>query len=222
MDWIVGELVKTLKELGIAENTIVMFGSDNGPEVPTVIAMRRDHKHDGAKPWRGVKRDQWEGGHRTPFIVKWPKVIKAGSVSDELMSLTDVFATCATITGSTFPKDAGEDSFDLNAVFRGTQKDALRPYLLQQTFAKKLSIRQGDWKLIAHKGSGGNNYDKVNEWSMGQYALLNTDPDAPMQLFNLKDDPGETTNLYSKNPEMVKKLKALLEESIRTGRTGPE
>lgn len=222
MDWIVGELMKTLKELGIAQNTIVMFGSDNGPEVPTVIAMRRDHKHDGAKPWRGVKRDQWEGGHRTPFIVKWPKVIKGGSVSDELVSLTDVFATCAAITGSIYPKNSGEDSFDLNAVFRGMQKGALRPYLLQQTFAKKLSIRQGDWKLIAHKGSGGNNYDKVNEWSMGQYALPERDPEAPMQLFNLKDDPGETINLYSQNPEIVNKLNALLEESIRTGRTGPE
>ncbi|NCF86420.1 MAG: sulfatase-like hydrolase/transferase, partial [Verrucomicrobiaceae bacterium] len=72
MDWIVGELMKTLHELGIAENTLVMFASDNGPEVPTVIAMRRDYKHDGAKPWRGVKRDQWEGGHRTPFLVRWP------------------------------------------------------------------------------------------------------------------------------------------------------
>ena len=72
MDWIVGELMKTLEELGVADNTIVMFASDNGPEVPTVNAMRRDHKHDGARPWRGVKRDQWEGGHRTPFIVRWP------------------------------------------------------------------------------------------------------------------------------------------------------
>lgn len=222
MDWIVGELIQTLENLGIANNTIVMFGSDNGPEVPTVIAMRRDHKHDGAKPWRGVKRDQWEGGHRTPFIVKWPKVIKAGSVSNEPVSLTDIFATCATINDITFPENAGEDSFDLNKVFRGTQKEPLRPYLLQQTFAKKLSIRQGDWKLIAHQGSGGNNYEKVTEWTMGQFALTDTDPDAPMQLFNLKDDPGETTNLYSKNPTMVTRLSALLEESIRSGRTSSQ
>lgn len=221
MDWIVGELMKTLEEQGLAENTIVMFGSDNGPEVPSIIAMRRDHGHDGAKPWRGVKRDQWEGGHRTPFIVKWPKGVKRGGVSDEIVSLTDVFATCAAITESTFPRSAGEDSFDLTPVLKGIQGEKpLRPYTLQQTFAKKLSIRQGDWKYIDHQGSGGNNYENPSEWGMKQFALPNTDPDAPGQLFNLKDDPGETTNLYSKNPEMRKKLKALLDESVASGRTG--
>ncbi|MGC6426040.1 MAG: sulfatase family protein [Akkermansiaceae bacterium] len=220
MDWIVGELMKTLKDLGLAENTIVMFGSDNGPEVPTINAMRRDHQHDGAKPWRGVKRDQWEGGHRTPFIVKWPGVVKPGSVSDEIVSLTDVFSTCASITGATFPRSAGEDSFDLIQVLKGTQgPEALRPYLLQQTFALKLSIRQGDWKYIDHKGSGGSNYEKPGAWGMKKYALPDNDPEAPGQLFNLNDDPGETTNLFSKHPEVVKKLKALLEESKASGRT---
>lgn len=220
MDWVVGELMKTLEDLGVAGNTIVMFGSDNGPEVPSVIAMRRDHGHDGAKPWRGVKRDQWEGGHRTPLIVKWPGVVKPGSTSDEIVSLTDVFATCATTTGANFTSDAGEDSFDLTPVLKGEKiEEPIRPYLLQQTFAMKLSIRQGNWKYIDHKGSGGNNYERKNEWSMGQYALPDTDPDAPGQLYNLKDDPGETTNLYSKHPEVVARLKALLEVSKESGRT---
>jgi arylsulfatase A-like enzyme len=220
MDWIVGDLMKTLDDLGVAENTIVMFGSDNGPEVPSVIAMRRDHGHDGARPWRGVKRDQWEGGHRTPFIVRWPGVVKPGSTSDEIVSLTDVFATCAKTVGVRFPDSAGEDSFDLSAVLKGEKNEKpLRPYLLQQTFAMKLSIRQGDWKYIDHKGSGGNNYEKKNEWSMGQYAIPDTDPDAPGQLYNLKTDPGETVNLYSKHPEIVTKLKTLLEESKKSGRT---
>ena len=134
MDWIVGELMKTIESLDIAENTIVMFGSDNGPEVPSVIAMRRDHGHDGAKPWRGVKRDQWEGGHRTPFIVKWPGVVKPGSITDEIVSLTDVFATCANTVGAKFPANAGEDSFDLSPVLEGLKrKKPTRPYLLQQT-----------------------------------------------------------------------------------------
>ncbi|MGJ8698113.1 MAG: sulfatase family protein [Verrucomicrobiaceae bacterium] len=222
MDWVVGELMTSLEELGIADNTIVMFGSDNGPEVPTVIAMRRDHQHDGARPWRGVKRDQWEGGHRTPFIVKWPGTVKPGSTSDEIVSLTDVFATCAAITGSTFPDTAAEDSFDLTPVLKSTKLEApIRPYILQQTFAMKLAIRQGDWKYIDHQGSGGNNYNTKNEWSMGQYALPNTDPDAPGQLYNLATDPGETTNLYSKHPDIVAKLKNLLEESKASGRSTP-
>ena len=221
LDWTVGELTKTLKELGLEENTIVMFGSDNGPEVPTIIAMRRDHKHDGAKPWRGVKRDQWEGGHRTPFIVKWPGVVKPGSESDEVVSLTDVFATCAAINGVKVPQDAGEDSFDLTGTLKGEVRNSpVRPYLLQQTFAMKLSIRKGDWKYIDHKGSGGNNYEKPGEWGMKQYALPDTDPDAPGQLFNLANDPGETTNLYSKHPEKVAELKGLLEKSKASGRTG--
>ena len=76
MDYVVGELMKTLDKLKLSGNTIVMFSSDNGPEVPTVVAMRRDHKHDGAKPWRGMKRDNWEGGHRVPFIARWPGKIK--------------------------------------------------------------------------------------------------------------------------------------------------
>jgi arylsulfatase A len=221
MDWVVGELLKTLDELELSENTIVMFGSDNGPEVPTVIAMRRDHQHDGARPWRGVKRDQWEGGHRTPFIVKWLGVVKPGAVSDEIMSLTDVFATCAAITGAKFPELAGEDSFDLTPVLKGTQGEKpLRPYLLQQTFAMKLSIRQGDWKYIDHKGSGGNSYERLGEWGMKSFALPDTDPDAPGQLYNLKEDPSETTNLSSKHPEVAERLKKLLEESKKSGRTG--
>ena len=80
MDYIIGELMKTLERLGVADNTLVMFSSDNGPEVPTVVAMRRDHRHDGARPWRGMKRDQWEGGHRVPFIARWPGRIKAEKI----------------------------------------------------------------------------------------------------------------------------------------------
>lgn len=222
LDWVVGELMKTLKDLGMAENTIVMFGSDNGPEVPTVIDMRKTYQHDGAKPWRGVKRDAWEGGHRTPFIVKWPGVVKAGSVSDETVSLTDVFATCAKIVGATYPEDAGEDSFDLGPVLKGELGDkVLRPYTIQQTFAKTLSIRVGDWKYLDHKSSGGNNYRNMGEGSMGQYALEEKAPDAPGQLYDLKSDPGETNNLYFENPEMVSRLKKLLDESVKSGRSAP-
>ena len=189
MDWIVGELMKTLDELGIADNTIVMFGSDNGPEVPTVIAMRRDHKHDGARPWRGVKRDQWEGGHRTPFIVRWPGKVKAGTVCDEPLSLTDVFATCAAIVDAKLPNDAAEDSFNMLGVLLGTQgTQRVRPYLLQQTWTLEMSIRKGDWKLLDHKGSGGSNYERNGEWGLKQYAIADTDPGAPGQFYNLAND----------------------------------
>ncbi len=222
MDWIVGDLMKTLDELGVSDNTLVMFASDNGPEVPTVIAMRRDHKHDGARPWRGVKRDNWEGGHRTPFIVRWPGKVKAGSTSDQITSLTDVFATCAALVEAKIPNTAAEDSYNMLPVLLGTQGDKqVRPYILQQTISLAMSVRRGEWKLLDHKGSGGSNYSRGGEWGMKQYALPDTDPDAPGQLYNLATDPGETTNVYSKNPKIVAELKALLEESKKSGRSAP-
>jgi len=222
MDWIVGELMATLDELELTEDTLVMFASDNGPEVPTVIAMRRDHQHDGARPWRGVKRDQWEGGHRTPFIVRWPGKVRAGSTSDEILSLTDIFATCAEITGFDLPNEAAEDSYSLLPVLEGKQgSEPLRPYLLQQTISLAMSVRRGDWKLLDHKGSGGSNYERDGEWGLKQYALPDTDPAAPGQLYNLAEDPGETRNIYSKHPEIVAELKALLEGSKQSGRSAP-
>jgi arylsulfatase A-like enzyme len=224
MDWIVGELNKTLEELGVADNTLVIFCSDNGPEVPTVLHMRKDHDHDGANPWRGVKRDGWEGGHRTPFIVKWPGKVAPGTTTDQLTSLTDLFATFAAVVDEPLPNDTAEDSFNMLPVLLGEQGDEpLRPYLLQQThWAQKMSIQVGDWKYMDYKGSGGNNYDREqSDWSMSRYKLPDTDPDAPGQLYNLAEDPGETTNLYSKHPEIVKKLKAMLDESIEQGRSAP-
>ncbi len=100
LDYVVGELLKSLEQLGVADNTVVIFTSDNGPEVSTVYHMREDHKHDGVRPWRGVKRDNWEGGHRVPFIVRWPGKVRAGATSKQITSLTDVMATIAAITNT--------------------------------------------------------------------------------------------------------------------------
>jgi arylsulfatase A len=222
MDFVVGELLKTLEQLGLAENTLVMFASDNGPEVPTVLDMRKTYNHDGAKPWRGVKRDQWEGGHRTPFIVRWPGKVKAGTTSDQLLSLTDVMATCAEIAGAKLPNDAAEDSYSMLPVLLGTQGEKpVRTTMLEQTISLALSIRNGQWKFLDHKGSGGNNYAIDGEWGMKPYALEDTDPDAPGQLYNLATDPGERTNLYSKHPEIVKALKAQLDAFKASGRSAP-
>jgi len=222
MDFVVGALLEALDRLGVADNTLVMFTSDNGPEVPTVLEMRRTHRHDGARPWRGVKRDQWEGGHRVPFMVRWPGKVQAGSTSDQLTSLTDVMATCAAIVGVTLPNDAAEDSCNMLPVLLGTQGDKpVRRYVLQQTISLAMSIRDGQWKYLDHRGSGGNNYDREGAWGMKPYALKDTDPDAPGQLYNLETDPGETTNLYSIYPEKVKELKAQLEAFRASGRSVP-
>jgi arylsulfatase A-like enzyme len=220
LDHIVGELMATLQKLGIADNTLVLFSSDNGPETTSVVHMRADHAHDGAKPWRGVKRDAWEGGHRVPFIVRWPARIKPGTTSDQLACLTDVMATLAAVTGTDLPHEAAEDSFNLLPALEGNAAAPIRPYLLTQAFsgARTLTLRRGQWKYIDHRGSGGNNYDKGE---LKPFALSDTAPEAPAQLYDLATDPGETTNLYSQKPELAKELKALLEQSKSTGRSRP-
>jgi arylsulfatase A len=223
MDHIVGELLKTLKELKVDDNTIVIFASDNGPETLTSIFMRKDHKHDGARPWRGVKRDQWEGGHRTPFIVRWPGKVKPGSTSDQLLSLTDVMSTLAAVVKSKLPNNAAEDGYNMLPVLLGQQGNKpVRQYMLQQTSNHSMSIRDGQWKYLDHKGSGGNNYNRTSINSMKAYTLPELDPDAPGQLYDLSKDPGETKNLYSKRPKIVKKLKEKLESYKKNGRSAPK
>jgi arylsulfatase A-like enzyme len=220
MDHVVGELMEALKKYGMAENTLVVFSSDNGPEVPTSIAMRRDHKHDGARPWRGVKRDQWEGGHRVPFIARWPGRIKPGSTSGQTICLTDLMATAAAITEAKLPNNVAEDSYNILPALLGEDKP-IREYTLHQTMSLALAIRKGNWKYLDHKGSGGNNYNRGGEWGMKQYALPEKAPKAPGQLYDLAKDPGETTNLYFEKPEMVEELKAKLEEAKKSGRSAP-
>jgi arylsulfatase A-like enzyme len=188
--------------------------------VAAVVNMRKDHGHDGARPWRGIKRDQWEGGHRVPMIAKWPALTSGGSVSEQTTCLTDIMATAAAITGFELPDNAAEDSFDLLPVLLG--KDGgkpVRPFTLHQTWGPKYAIRAGQWKYIDHQGSGGNDYRR---WpGLDAYILPDTAPDAPGQLYDLANDPGETTNLYFQHPARVKEMKALLDASIASGRSAP-
>ncbi len=220
LDHLVGELLAELERQGFAGNTLVIFTSDNGPEVTSVVHMRADHGHDGARPWRGVKRDQWEGGHRVPLIVRWPGRVPAGAISAELVSLTDVMATAAAIAGASLPDHAAEDSFNLLPVLEGRADAPVRPYLLTQAFAgaRTLAIRRGHWKYLDHRGSGGNDYDSTGTKLV---SLPDAAPDAPGQLYDLEADPGETRNLYHARPDLVKELKALLEASKQSGRSRP-
>ncbi|RBP35647.1 arylsulfatase A-like enzyme [Roseimicrobium gellanilyticum] len=219
LDWIVGELLATLERLRIAENTVVILTSDNGPEVTSVVQMRSDHGHDGARPWRGMKRDAWEGGHRVPLIVRWPGKVKPGTTSSQLTGLTDVMATVASVVGADLPNLAAEDSFNMLPAWLGTAEGQIRPFLIQQAGggARTLSIRRGDWKLMDHNGSGGNRYDASPE--LKPYYR----PDhAPAALYNLAADPGETNNLFDTRPDIARELKAVLELSKSSGRSAPK
>ena len=217
LDWIVGELLQTLAELGVADNTLVVFSSDNGPEVATALQMRADYGHDGARPWRGLKRDNWEGGHRVPLLIRWPGQVEPGSRSDQTVCLTDIMATCAAIVGTKLPADAAEDSVDLLPILRGeTTTRPVRDYTLHQTIRLDLAIRRGPWKYLDHRGSGGNNYGVPPPDALAPPTAV---PDAPGQLYNLETDPGETRNLYFQQPALVNDLQAQLEAAKRSGRS---
>jgi hypothetical protein len=142
-------------------------------------------------------------------------------VSDQLISTTDIFATLASVTGYRLKDEDARDSYDMLPVMLGIQNEnvSVRPYLLTQSFRGEFQIREGNWKYLDHKGSGGNNY---NEGILAKYALAEKAPDAPGQLYDLSKDPGETTNLYFTNAEKRKEMQSLLQESKTSGRSAPK
>ncbi len=220
LDVLVGRVLDLVKELDIDDNTLILFNSDNGAETVHVDWMRRDHGHDASGGWRGMKRDGWEGGHRVPFIARWPGRIPAGQVSNQMTNTTDIFATLASVVGYELPDDAAVDSFDILPAMLGNQEESksIRPHLLTQSFRGEFQIRQGDWKYLDHMGSGGNNYSNA---AMKAYALPELAPEAAGQLYNLKTDPGETTNLFFKQEAKRKELQELLKHLKTSGRSAP-
>ena len=215
-----GRVLDLVESLGIDENTLIIFNSDNGAETVHVDWMRQDHQHDASGGWRGMKRDGWEGGHRVPFIARWPGRIPKALVSDQMTNTTDIFATLASVVGYKLPDDVATDSYDMLPAMLGTQpiKKSIRSYMLTQSFRGEFQIRQGKWKYLNHMGSGGNNYDRE---ILKKYSLPETAPNATGQLFNLEKDPGETTNLYFIEQEKRKELQNLLQILKSSGRSAP-
>lgn len=220
LDVLVGRVIDLLKENGIDDETLVLFHADNGAETRHVIWMRDDHNHDAVGGWRGMKRDGWEGGHRVPFIARWPSKIPPQQVTAQMMNTTDIFATIASAVATALPDDVAVDSFDLLPAMLGKQAEdkSIRPHLLTQSFQGQFQIRQGNWKYLDHEGSGGNKY----EGDLAPYALPEQEPDAPGQLYDLTKDPGETTNLYFKEEARRKELQALLKKLKEDGRSAPK
>ncbi|WP_411827512.1 sulfatase family protein [Luteolibacter sp. AS25] len=216
-DDFVGQVVKALEAKGIAENTILIVTSDNGCSKAAGFKQLEENGHFASAQYRGSKADLWEGGHRVPFLVKWPEVISAGSVSDVLTCQTDLLATCAELLGKKLPANAGEDSESILPVFKGEPVDFSRKGLIHHSVSGHFSYRQGKWKLLLAKGSAG--WTAPTEKAMAKVA------DAPEgQLYDLEADPGEKNNLYVSNPEIVETLLAQLKEDIGNGRStaGPK
>jgi arylsulfatase A-like enzyme len=209
VDSAVGAVLKALDEAKLADNTLVIFTSDNGAHWLPEDIKKFDHRANGNL--RGMKADIWEGGHRVPFIVRWPGHVKPGTTCDEVICLIDLLATTADVVGAKLPKDAGEDSFSIVPAFKGEPlKKPLREAIVHHSGDGTFAIRQGPWKLAMALGSHGFSLPKD----------VKPEPKGPKgQLYNLADDPGEMKNLWLDKPEIVDRLTKLLEQYKKEGRS---
>lgn len=229
LDYHVGEVLETLKALGIDENTIVFFSSDNGgapkdhrsagnnlslkDSSMQVAEKAKTAKTDANKKYghrtnaklNGGKGSNFEGGHRVPFIARWPGKISAGTQTDQIISLADMLATAAGILGVPLPEEAGGDSFDFSPVMLGRTASLPRDSLILQTSNGSLAFRQDDWKL---------RFTKATVWRDDTPEL----PDS-YELYNLAKDPGEQLDLSEKQPERVDMMTANLLELLLKGRS---
>ena len=219
VDWMVGKIMDALDATGQADSTLFIMTSDNGalPGDRVILESgkqaynRYDHKSCG--DWRGYKSHIWDGGHREPLIIRWPGVVQPGAVSDELICLTDLMATSAAIVEYDLPDDAGEDSYNILPALTGdTGKASMRESVIHHSCFGVFSIRQDAWKLILEtQGSGGWPPPSGGGPEMG----------APGQLYNLREDPQETTNLWDHRIDVVKRLIELLKTYKEGGRSVP-
>jgi arylsulfatase A len=209
VDVSVGRVLEALDRLKLRDDTLVIFTSDNGaPWTPEDI---KKFGHSSNAPYRGQKSDAYEGGHRVPFVARWPGQIKPGTTSNQTICLTDLLATCAAILGDKLPENAGEDSYNILPALRGEKLEKpIREATVHHSGSGLFAIRQGDWKLIDGLGSGGFTAPKTEK----------PQPGGPTgQLYNLADDLGETKNLFKEKPEVVAQLKKLLEQYKEKGRS---
>ncbi|WP_411847004.1 sulfatase-like hydrolase/transferase [Roseibacillus persicicus] len=191
----IGNILKFLDEKGLANNTMVIVSSDNGPET-TYKSRVTTYDHDSAGIYRGGKRDIYEGGHRVPFVVRWPAGIKSpGRSWDRPVCQTDLLATCAEMLGVTLDDDSGEDSVSFYEVLRDDSASLSRLPMIHHSFSGRFSIREGDWKLIMpHEGSG-------------------------YELYNLATDPTESNDVKAANPVKVEDLETKITDIVTRGRT---
>ena len=208
-DATVGAITSALAKHGFADNTLVLFTSDNGCSKAANIPDLKKKGHHVSAHYRGSKADSWDGGHRVPFIVRWPGQVNAGSKSDQLITLVDVFATASEITGAQAPA-MGEDSVSFLPALSGKPIVSTRKGVIHHSISGHFGYREGKWKLILARGSGGWTSPKENQ----------VDSKAPeAQLYNMEEDPSEQNNLYLKQPKLAQRLLAQLTSDIERGRS---
>ncbi|MDX2445010.1 MAG: arylsulfatase [Bacteroidales bacterium] len=206
-DWVAGQILKTIKEKGLEENTIIIFSADNGTE-SYAWERAENYGHFSMGDFRGLKRDVWEGGHHVPFIIKWPGKVEAGSISNEVISQLDIMATLARITGIDLPKNAAPDSYDFLPVIKGEKyKSPIREATVHNTYENKWGIRKGKWLYINDQSGGHRDMPESFKKLIGY-----TDFNTPGLLFNMEDDSEQRINLFEKYPEKIIEMDNLLHE----------
>ena len=207
----VGAVMNALERNGLTKNTIVIFSADNGTSPAAKFAKLAEKGHFPSGDLRGAKSDLWDGGHRVPFILRWPEIVKGGSSSDQLISLGDLFATFADFFNVTYGDHVAEDSISFLPTLHGKPNDTPRKDIVHHSIKGHFAIRQGPWKLLLSSGSGG--------WSKMKKPSKDKLPS--MQLYHMDRDIGEQQNLVAEHPEKVASLLALLENQVAAGRSTP-
>jgi arylsulfatase A len=212
-DWAVGEVMVALERAGVANNTLLIFTSDNGCSKAAGIPEMQSKGHFPSGDLRGSKADIFDGGHRIPFLVRWPDRIKAGSRSNQTILQADLMATCADILGAKLPVNAGEDSVSFLPALLGTDKTPLHEAVVHHSINGSFAIRQGKWKLELCADSGG--------WSPPVPGSAEVKGLPVTQLYDLSNDLAESKNLEAEYPDEVDRLTKLLEHYFDNGRSTP-
>lgn len=211
-DWAVGKVLKAIQSSGLRDNTIVMLASDNGC-APYINAQGLEQSGHFASAWfRGYKSDIWDGGHRIPYIVRWPGVVRPGSTCDQTVELTDLMGTMANILGVHLPANAGEDSVSLLSLFKGADRPVCA-YKVYHSIDGNFAIQEGKWKLELCSGSGG--------WGNPKNQQATSKGLPPVQLYDMASDIDEKTNVESAHPEIVLRLLKDLKACVANGRSTP-
>jgi len=206
IDNVVYQVNELIEQLGVDENTMIIFASDNGAPWEEEDIQRYGHWSN--RPWRGQKGDAWEGGHRIPMFIKWPSKIKKAQTYTHTLGLIDLMATLADLTNQTIDSGSGEDSFSFWDVLEGDIFHPVRDHIINISSSGKLAITEGDWKYIDAIGSAGFSApSRVNPVVNGPTG----------QLYNLKEDPTESTNRFLLEKEKADELAALMKKLVDQG-----
>ncbi len=209
-DHVLGAVSKALARHKMTDNTLVIFTSDNGCSKAAGIPELRAKGHLVSAHLRGSKADIWDGGHRIPFIVRWPGQVQPGTTCSELICLTDLFATVAEIVGKAVPPGTSEDSVSFLPALHQRPIASTREGVVHHSFSGHFAYRTGKWKLILARGSGG--------WTAPRENQVAKDAQVA-QLYDLEADPGERTNLYLEQPAVAQRLLNELTSDVQRGRS---